>query len=419
MRVSIEEFVRQIVKVGLMSATEAADYQATFPPEKRPADAKALAVALIHDRRLTCCQAELILGGKANLIVLGDYVVQKRIGKGGMGEVFQAYHRRMARAAAIKVLNHEGHVSDASKRRFLQEARAAGRLCHPNIVTTYDAGEQHGVQYLVMEYVEGIDLATRLRKHGPMTAPQAVQCVLQAAYALEYAHHRNVLHRDVKPSNLLLDRQGTIKILDMGLARIAEVQSEPGATLPERLTRTGEMLGTVDYVSPEQAEDARQADQRSDVYSLGCTMFTLMTGCPVYEGSTSTAKLLAHRESPVPSLRVVVPGTSEPLDRAFGRMIAKRQADRQQSMSDVIRELTACPEAQKATDLLSTGPLPGTSGAGRVPSAATVTRTDRPDRCSKSPGPMLTARGGSTACEADLDDATRDDPPATTGSTPT
>jgi eukaryotic-like serine/threonine-protein kinase len=360
MTISFDQFRRDLVEHGLMAAEKLSQYLDTFPPEKRPHDPEMLARELVRDEKLTCHQARLMLEGKASSLVLGDYLILRKIGKGGMGEVVKAVHRRLDRFAAIKVLRSETLGSVAAVQRFRQEVKAAARLSHANIVTTYDAGEQHGFQYLVMEYVDGCDLAAWLKKHGPMSVAVALACILQAARGLKYAHSRNVLHRDIKPSNLLLDSEGTVKILDMGLARITGTgEGSSGGTLAERLTRTGQTLGTVDYISPEQAEDTRRADHRSDIYSLGCTLYSLLTGRPIYAGETATLRLIAHREGRPPSLRETVAGVPESLERVFRKMVAKDPADRYQSMAEVVDALEMCleaiPSAPRQTPDVATG----------------------------------------------------------------
>jgi serine/threonine protein kinase len=220
----------------------------------------------------------------------------------------------------------------------------ASRLNHPNIVAIYDAGQDHGVNYLVMEFVEGCDLGWLIRNHGPQPLYEVVGYILQAARGLDYAHQRNIIHRDIKPSNLLRQSNGTIKILDLGLARMAidEASLPPEATRMEQLTRTGQLLGTVDYMSPEQAADARHVDHRTDIYSLGCTMYTLLTGKPAFDGETPVRRLIAHASAPIPLLGSSVSGTPECLEAVFQAMLAKQPQERIGSMAEVVRALESC-----------------------------------------------------------------------------
>jgi formylglycine-generating enzyme required for sulfatase activity len=221
--------------------------------------------------------------------------------------------------------------------RFRREVEAAAKLSHPNIVTAYDADEHQGMHYLAMEYVEGKDLATVVKDHGPLPVRQAVECILQAARGLQYAHEQGIVHRDIKPGNLLLDKKGTVKILDMGLALIAGAEAALGG--PERLTATGQVMGTCDYMSPEQALDSHVADHRTDIYALGCTLYRLLTGHPPYRGETLMQILLAHRENQIPSLCEARPEVPAELDACFQRMLAKEPGDRYQSMAEVVAEL--------------------------------------------------------------------------------
>ena len=218
----------------------------------------------------------------------------------------------------------------------------AARLLHPNIVTAYDAGESHGVHYLVMEHVEGSDLSALVRNHGRLPVATALDYHIQAARGLEYAHSQNVIHRDIKPSNLLLDNKGRVKVLDMGLARINDMVGAYDPTAEQTLTGTGEAMGTVDYMPPEQAENTKTVDERADIYSLGCTLFYLLSGRAVYGGDRTIQKLFAHREAPIPSLLAECPEVPEKLDTVFQKMVAKRPQDRYGSMTEVIAELQQC-----------------------------------------------------------------------------
>ena len=224
----------------------------------------------------------------------------------------------MKRVVAVKILPSNVIDSDDAVQRFYQEVEVAAKLRHPNIVMAYDAGEHNGMHYLVMEYVEGKDLGRVVEEKGPLSVTDAVEYVLQAAKGLEYAHDLGVVHRDIKPSNLLLDEDGTVKVLDMGLARINIGPDDE--TVAPKLTQSGQIMGTVDYMSPEQAEDTRNADERSDIYSLGCTLYRLLTGEAPYPSDTAMKALLAHREQPIPSLRDKHPNVSEELDEVFQQM---------------------------------------------------------------------------------------------------
>jgi len=362
MAVSLDEFVDGVIATGLRSKEEMSDYLDTFPPEKRPGDAEALARQMVRDGKLTQLQATTVLESKQAFLVFGDYVLLEKVGEGGVGEVFKASHRRADRVVALKVLRSESLDSPDMVKRFHQEVKVAARLTHPNIIATFDASQQDGLHFLVMEYVDGCDLAALVRGNGPLSVSQALDYVIQTAQGLDHAHREGIVHRDVKPANLLLDRDGTIKILDMGLARITDRDEDVpvGATLEQRLTKRGQVLGTVDYMSPEQATDTRGADHRSDVYSLGCTLYSLLTNKPVYTGDSAIMKLMAHCEAEIPALDALCAEVPARLNKVFAKMVAKKPDDRYQSMSEVIADLKACLEAAQSTG----GSRPSATTAG-------------------------------------------------------
>jgi serine/threonine protein kinase len=268
--------------------------------------------------------------------ILGDYEVQGTIARGGMGWVLRAWHRRMKRPVALKTLSPALHDQGEAAARFQREVETLARLSHPHIVAAHDAFEHQGQRFLVMEYVAGCGLDQWVREHGPLSVEQAVAFLTQAARGLAHAHAAGIIHRDVKPANLLLDESNTIKVLDLGLARPTRSDA---ATSVQDLTGGSVVMGTAAYMAPEQALDPRSADARADVYGLGCTLHFLLTGRPPYQGESPLAILLAHRDEPIPSLRAARPDCPASLDALFRRMLAKRPEDRPGSMQEVLGEL--------------------------------------------------------------------------------
>jgi serine/threonine protein kinase len=337
MAVSLDQFRRQLVESNLMAIDDIDAILAGVPPNELPKDADQLARLLVGRQELTPYQAEQLCSGEGKSLVLGKYEVVDKLGQGGMGLVLKAVHRRMDRTVALKVLSPKVTNNPEAVRRFQREVKAAAKLEHPNIVTAYDADEAGGIHFLVMQYVAGADLAALVRQQGPLPVRQAVTYVCQAARGLAYAHAHGVIHRDVKPSNLLVDADGTVKILDMGLARLESAGADQ-----DQITGTGEVMGTVDYMAPEQAMETKTADERADVYSLGVTLWYLLTGRPLYPAKTLVKRLLAHQTSPIPSLRDACPQVSGELGAVFAKMVAKDPSDRFQTMTEVIVALNRC-----------------------------------------------------------------------------
>lgn len=269
---------------------------------------------------------------------LGDYELIAKIGVGGMGQVFKARHRRMNRMVALKTLPDELSDSELLIRRFEREVEAAAKLDHPNIVAAYDAGEDSGIHFLVMKFIDGKDVAALISQRGVLSPREAVDLTLQAAKGLAYAHSRGIVHRDIKPANLLVDKSGTLQILDMGLARFEESANKNTRQATE-LTQAGVVMGTVDYLPPEQAINSRRADQRSDIYSLGCSFYQMLTGTAVFRGETTMEIIMAHCDSPIPLLTEKIVGLPVEFDLLLKKMLAKNPADRFQNMSDCILKL--------------------------------------------------------------------------------
>ena len=329
MTVSLESFLADVVQTSLLSRQELERFLADCAP--RPESANQLADQLVASDQLTRFQVAMILQGKGRSLTLGNYEIRGVIGAGGMGHVYLARHRHLKRLVALKVLPPRVTRDPCAVARFQREAQAAAQLTHPNIVSAFDASHDKRVYYFVMEYVDGQDLATLLKKQGPFSISQAVSCIIQAARGLHYAHGCGVIHRDIKPANLLLDSQGTVKILDMGLARSTSYDNDEDDL--------GVLLGTVDFMAPEQALDIRQADVRSDIYSLGCTLFTLLTGDRVYPYATVKKRLKAMQTEPPPSLRSARSDVPSELEAVYQKMVTRYPRDRFQSMGQLIKAL--------------------------------------------------------------------------------
>ena len=334
---TLDELVDSIAASGLRSAQSIVATRHSFH-EECPREFVKL---LIHENLLTQYQAKTFLTGSDVPIVLDEYEILERIGAGGMGIVYRALHRTMDRVIAVKILPREMVDSRKKVLRFQREVKASAKLQHPNIVATYDARQSDGIHFLVLEYVDGKNLAEVVQIHGPLTVSRSVNLILQAAHGLMHAHAQGIIHRDVKPENLILDESGVLKVLDMGLAKMRSGDADIDVATHHNLTEAGAVMGTVNYMSPEQALDSVEADHRSDVYSLGCTLFYLLTERLVYSANTPMKIAMAHQQAAIPSLNEFRNDVPVELDRIYSKMLAKRPEDRFQDLSEVIDALVS------------------------------------------------------------------------------
>ena len=266
------------------------------------------------------------------------YGILELIGRGGMGEVYQAQHKVMNRIVALKVIKPQFVQNDAAVRRFHREVQAAARLNHPNIVIAYDAEQSGDLHFLVMEYVDGMDLSELVRRSSPLPIADACELIRQAALGLEHAHQHGLVHRDIKPSNLMLTTDGTVKILDLGLALLEEAQGEG----VNALTTTGQTMGTLDYMAPEQGGDSHDVDIRTDIYALGATLYKLLTGEPIYAGtkySNPVQRLTALALTPAPPIQSRGEGVPDELAAVVHKMIAKDRDERYATPGEVAEAL--------------------------------------------------------------------------------
>ena len=333
MPVAIETFLSQLSESGILSDQK---YRAAERTKSEHQDGEALAREMIKSGHLTKYQAEQILSGKGKNLSMGQYVLLEKLGAGGMGQVYKAYHPGMERMVAIKVILGKGRTDAETVKRFEREIKAAAKLAHPNIITVYDAGNADGRHFMVMELVKGQDLSEIINQKGQFGTKDTVDYIAQAAKGLKFAHDNGVIHRDIKPGNLILDSNGVLKIVDMGLAKIHSKENDETVSM---LTGNAAIMGTVDFMSPEQSLSTKNVDGRADIYSLGATLYYMLTGNVMYPGKTAMVKLMAHRKSLIPSLRASRPDISENLDAIYTKMVAKDLNDRYQNMSELISDL--------------------------------------------------------------------------------
>jgi len=299
-------------------------------------DNHTFAKALLDRNWLTPYQVNKILQGKGRHLIVGPYRLVQKLGAGAMGEVFKCWSHKLAMFVALKMIHKVHLTSKKAMDRFFREMETAGKLDHPNIVLLRDADAIDDRPYMVMNYVDGIDLSRKVKRDGPLSVAAAVSFVRQAALGLEHAFQRGVVHRDIKPGNLLVTRDAAplVKISDFGLARFESENGSEG-----RLTQAGAVLGTVDYIAPEQAQNARQADIRADIYSLGCTLFYLLTAQPPFSGESIVEKVSARLTGDLADPRSYRADIPAGLVAVLQRMTKRRPAERLQAPREVAMAL--------------------------------------------------------------------------------
>jgi len=339
------------------------------------ADAASAAAELTRRGLLTAWQAAQLLRGRTHFF-LGKYKLLKFRGRGAMGVVFKAEHPEMRRTVAIKVLSKTLLDKQRSVSRFLREIRSTAVLNHPNLVVAYDADQVDGTYCLVMEYISGRSLKALCEEHGRLPVLWSCECIRQAALALKHIHERGLVHRDVKPSNLLItispgDNRPQVKLLDIGLARFVSETEEEGS-----LTREGQIVGTGDYMAPEQVAKAKEADIRADIYGLGATLFQMLTGSPPLTAGTLLQTYINRLQREPPLVSTLNEGIPAGLDQVVAKMLKANPQDRYQSPNELVADLASIlagllPEtAMAAPTSITTGPqipeaiaFPGPFGA--------------------------------------------------------
>jgi serine/threonine protein kinase len=370
---SVESFCNLLARSKLVPADEVHTLRQRWLHEmgESASDPAKFRKWLVTQRYLTAYQAALLSRGRVERFFLGDYKLLDRIGVGGMAGVYKAIHR-LGQTVAIKVLP-PSKAKDAKKfARFQREGRLAVRLQHPNVVRTFQIAEDNGLHYLVMEYLEGETLEEVVKRRGQLPLDEAVRLIHQALLGLDYLHQEGIVHRDLKPANLMLvpplypspfwgektrgdtTLNAIVKILDIGLGRALFDEADAPAGDDSNLTTEGAIFGTPDYMSPEQSRDTHSVDVRSDIYSLGCTLFYALAGQPPFPDTSLVRKVIRHATDPVPSLKLVNPAVSDGLQQIINRMMAKDAAQRYPTPRDAAQALQDFLGTEKDSPLLET-----------------------------------------------------------------
>jgi serine/threonine-protein kinase len=369
--------VAELRRLGLWPDDEATRRVMPVLQQRFP-DGKALARELIGRDLLTPYQANQALAGKGQGLLVGPYLILERLGEGGMGHVFKARRREGGPPVALKVIRAEHLTNAVAVERFCREMRAATQLHHPNIIRAYDADQVGDTYYYTMQYTEGKDLSRLVRDEGALAVERARDYTLQTALGLQYIHRNGLIHRDIKPSNLLVTRPapaeaggpaaagpwGQVKILDLGTARLCQESAELSQPA---LTKLGTVMGTADYMAPEQAISSSKADARSDIYGLGCTLYYMLAAEPPYPGGNAVEKMLKHQLDRAPPIEKRRPDVPPAMARVLERMMAKKPDERYQSADELVAALSGLAEAARAAPAVAPAVSPAAPVAVALP----------------------------------------------------
>jgi serine/threonine protein kinase/response regulator RpfG family c-di-GMP phosphodiesterase len=353
MKPEVDLAIGELVKHGVLHKDEIDSAFEKYPEAASIDDRDALGDFLEQIGLITAFQAGELRNKRIADLVMANYLILDRLGEGGMGTVFRARHKRMRRIVALKVLNPEIQENPDHLQRFQREIETLARLNHPGVIQAYDADFGPSGFFLVLELVEGNDLDGIVRKNGPLPVSEAIDAMIQSAKALQYVHDQGMVHRDIKPQNLMRNRQGDIKVADLGLVRLAEAESADDHN-KQGLTQQFTIAGTLEFMAPEQAENTSGVDNRADIYSLGCSLYYILAGKNVYTGKSVMDKLMAHMTHPIPSIRELRTDVSEKLDNVFMKMVAKTVDQRYQTMNEVIADLENIKMMEKVSNVAPT-----------------------------------------------------------------
>jgi eukaryotic-like serine/threonine-protein kinase len=371
------ELVAQMRELGFWSPEDAAASRTVAELTRKFREPRQLARELVQREILTPYQANQLFTGKGRSLAIGRYLILDRIGEGGMGKVYKARHRTLHRVVALKVINPERLTNQQAVERFHREIQAVARLKHPNIVWAFDADQVGSVTYFAMQFVPGMDLGRLVKQSGPLDVARGCDYIRQAALGLQHIADNGMVHRDIKPSNLLVVNMANqpsnlesgvlatalktdlVKIVDLGLTRLEETEDSGDQPLTT-LTKDSILMGTPDYIAPEQARNSHAADIRSDIYSLGCTLYFAIAGRPPFGGTNAMQKIMQHQLDEAEPLDKVRPGIPPALALIVRRMMAKRPEERYQTPAEAAQALEPLARGQFAPVAAPVSVLPVT-----------------------------------------------------------